>query len=306
MTNHQPVFRPSQVFDDLYGISCLQAICRSTIHRSVQQSFMINLRKSFIAKYAEIDIDLSAAESHLKRMSALQPHIGRIKSNKTCLCCIMRTPEKVLSCGHALCDTCILNFGKKSISEKYSYTLPSCVICGKANKYEQFKFVPPTAGTRILSLDGGGVKGVIPLTFLKQIETLVVPLGCPLRDLFDLVCGTSSGGLIILGIFIMKWDVKYCLQRFEQLADNIFQRRSNGPSMFVRIQELIMSYIADCKYESSGIENALRDAFGSNLRMFNPLCNDTKVAVTSTTAKDSLPCLFSNYNGCQRSAQSGR
>lgn len=39
--------------------------------------------------------------------------------------------------------------------------------------------------------------------------------------------------------------------------------------------------------------------------MFNLLRNDTKVAVTTTTVKDSLPWLFTNYNGGKRSNNIG-
>lgn len=35
---------------------------------------------------------------------------------------------------------------------------------------------------------------------------------------------------------------------------------------------------------------------GEEIRMFNPLSSDTKVAITTTTAKDPRPCLLTNYN----------
>jgi len=56
--------------------------------------------------------------------------------------------------------------------------------------------MPPTAGPRVLSLDGGGIRGVIPLVFLEHIQQEMADLDCPLRDYFDFVCGTSSGMII--------------------------------------------------------------------------------------------------------------
>lgn len=50
---------------------------------------------------------------------------------------------------------------------------------------------------KILSLDGGGIKGVYTLAFLSQIEDY---LGSPVNNYFDLVVGTSTGGIIALGL----------------------------------------------------------------------------------------------------------
>jgi patatin-like phospholipase/acyl hydrolase len=45
----------------------------------------------------------------------------------------------------------------------------------------------------VLSVDGGGVRGVIPLTFLNHLDVVLAPFGCAIRDYFDFVCGTSAG-----------------------------------------------------------------------------------------------------------------
>lgn len=51
--------------------------------------------------------------------------------------------------------------------------------------------LPPTMNPTILAIDGGGVRGVIPLEFLILIQE---NLGsCALQDLIDLSIGTSSG-----------------------------------------------------------------------------------------------------------------
>lgn len=46
---------------------------------------------------------------------------------------------------------------------------------------------------RILALDGGGAKGFYTLGVLKEIESMI---GCPLHEGFDLIFGTSTGGII--------------------------------------------------------------------------------------------------------------
>ena len=48
---------------------------------------------------------------------------------------------------------------------------------------------------KILSIDGGGIRGLIPAIFLANIEGR---LKKPLYEYFDLICGTSTGGFIAL------------------------------------------------------------------------------------------------------------
>lgn len=50
---------------------------------------------------------------------------------------------------------------------------------------------------RILSIDGGGLKGAMPAAFLATIEEQT---GQKIVDHFDLIVGTSTGGIIALGL----------------------------------------------------------------------------------------------------------
>lgn len=52
---------------------------------------------------------------------------------------------------------------------------------------------------RILSIDGGGIRGIFPATVLAELEERVLG-GSPIREQFDLVTGTSTGGIIALGL----------------------------------------------------------------------------------------------------------
>ena len=49
----------------------------------------------------------------------------------------------------------------------------------------------------ILALSGGGFRGLYTATVLRHIEE---SLGAPLANRFDLICGTSAGGLLALGL----------------------------------------------------------------------------------------------------------
>ena len=52
-------------------------------------------------------------------------------------------------------------------------------------------------GSRILFLDGGGVKGLLQIEILMQIEEKTER---KITDLFDWIVGTSTGGIIALGL----------------------------------------------------------------------------------------------------------
>ena len=49
---------------------------------------------------------------------------------------------------------------------------------------------------KILSLDGGGIKGVYTAELLRQCEEAFGPVG----KHFDMIAGTSTGGIIALGL----------------------------------------------------------------------------------------------------------
>ena len=49
---------------------------------------------------------------------------------------------------------------------------------------------------RILCVDGGGIRGLVPVIILQRIEAVT---GRKVHELFDIICGTSTGGLVALG-----------------------------------------------------------------------------------------------------------
>ena len=52
---------------------------------------------------------------------------------------------------------------------------------------------------RVLSIDGGGIRGIIPALVLAHLEQRT---GKPCSELFDLMVGTSTGGMLALGLSI--------------------------------------------------------------------------------------------------------
>ena len=58
---------------------------------------------------------------------------------------------------------------------------------------------PDDAEFRILSIDGGGIRGIFPAAILTHLEDSCLD-GQPIGDYFDLIAGTSTGGIIALGL----------------------------------------------------------------------------------------------------------
>ena len=86
---------------------------------------------------------------------------------------------------------------------KIKYILVCCLLCisiiSIADTSTKLAVANPTSNKkfRILSIDGGGVRGIIPARILQAIEEKT---GKPVSELFDLVIGNSTGGLIALGL----------------------------------------------------------------------------------------------------------
>lgn len=79
---------------------------------------------------------------------------------------------------------------------------------------------------RILSLDGGGTRGVVSLAFLAEIERAL----CAgredecLADHFDLIGGTSTGAIIAAGL-ALGWRVGDIMAMYMRFADQVFRPR---------------------------------------------------------------------------------
>lgn len=76
---------------------------------------------------------------------------------------------------------------------------------------------------RLLSLDGGGVRGISSLKILKGIMDRIKPGARPC-DYFDLIAGTSTGGLIAIMLGRLRMSVDDCIQHYHRLAKHIFKR----------------------------------------------------------------------------------
>ena len=110
---------------------------------------------------------------------------------------------------------------------------------------------------RILSIDGGGIRGIIPAVVLAEIEQRS---GKRICELFDMFAGTSTGGILTLALAAPaadggpQWSAR-------ELVDLYLE---NGPVIFRRsVWHWIRSAggILDEKYPADGLESVLKRSF---------------------------------------------
>jgi len=80
-------------------------------------------------------------------------------------------------------------------------------------------------GVRILSIDGGGTRGLVALQLLRGLEKSLNLEGRPLASAFDLICGTSTGSIIayLLGTVGFSVDVVEAL--YLELSRRAFTKK---------------------------------------------------------------------------------
>jgi hypothetical protein len=102
----------------------------------------------------------------------------------------------------------------------------------------------------ILALSGGGYRGLYTATILAELEAA---MGRPIASHFDLICGTSAGGLLALGLAaeIPATELKAL---FEQQGNRIFGNRS--------LLRRIFGFWFAAKHNSRGLEGVLTERFG--------------------------------------------
>jgi len=111
---------------------------------------------------------------------------------------------------------------------------------------------------KILSLDGGGIRGIIPSMILMEIESRT---GKRIAELFDLIGGTSTGGILSLGLTKPdanrqpQYAAKELLQLYETRGNDIFSRPAWK-------QLLPLGNVFGPKYSASGLEKLLKEYFG--------------------------------------------
>jgi uncharacterized protein len=140
----------------------------------------------------------------------------------------------------------------------------------------------------ILSIDGGGIRGLVPARVLEALEERA---GMPACRLFDLVAGTSTGGIISLALTKPNADRSGPEYAASDLV-TLYQKR--GPEIFSRStwhSVATLGGIAGPKYAAEPLESILREYFGT-ARLSDALA---PVLVTSYDTAAATPYFFKSY-----------
>lgn len=118
------------------------------------------------------------------------------------------------------------------------------------------------------------------------------------------------GGLIALNVFLHNKDIQCSLDQFRGMAKRIFPKTpASNQNLTSRMRRLFNTLISDGYYDASTFKECLKEAFGSERRMFDSpqQISGSKVAVTALNISDGSVFLFSNYNGIgHRKSNKGR
>lgn len=108
------------------------------------------------------------------------------------------------------------------------------------------------------------------------------------------------GGLIVLSLFLLGWDVPRCIQEFDTLAKRFFaKKRKESHTLLGYLHRFFKCWLFDGCYDVLTLEVILKACFGVTRRMFGTSTpvSGMKVGVTATTISDASSFIFSNYNG---------
>lgn len=115
---------------------------------------------------------------------------------------------------------------------------------------------------QILSLSGGGYLGLYTICVLADIEDRI---GAPLATRFDLIAGTSVGGIIAIGV-ANEVPAAQIKEAFERNGTRIFSAR-NPPKTALGKAYDVLRCVLKPKYDPSALRNTIIDIIGSDTRL---------------------------------------
>lgn len=134
---------------------------------------------------------------------------------------------------------------------------------------------------KILSIDGGGIKGLFSVRALEQLEK---KFNSKVHEHFDLICGTSTGGLIALALSLGHSSTSIA-NFYEKNGNLIFPPQSKLKKFFLKIKQGFFGN----KYTNKELHKQLVQFFGDNKMLKD--CN-TYLCIPAYNISDGMPIVF--------------
>lgn len=242
-------------------------------------------------------IALSLHREYIGQFFASVGPADQLFSHSSCFSCLMSVPEHPLPCGHVICHACLKAFGKPV--GKSTIAMHSCPLHNDDTRWARPRLIqlkPEGAGIRILSLDGGGIRGIVQLEVLREIEG-VLGNHFSIADFFDLIVGTGTGAIIAGALGIQQRSVlAETIDMFSALCDVAYAPRIRGMPLL----KLASRLGGGSAYRTKPLRKALEMAFGNDIRLFGGTSQPRerqhlKVGMTTATSTGRNAVLLANY-----------
>ncbi|KAH7858977.1 hypothetical protein Vadar_030079 [Vaccinium darrowii] len=163
-------------------------------------------------------------------------------------------------------------------------------------------------GLRILSMDGGGMKGLATVQILKEIER---GTGKQIHEMFDLICGTSTGGMLAVALAIKLMSLEKCEEIYKNLGKLVFAepvpKDNEAATWKEKLDQIYKSssqsfrvVVHGSKHSADQFERLLKEMCADedgDLLIESAVKNIPKVCVVSTLVSTvpAQPFIFRNY-----------
>jgi len=116
--------------------------------------------------------------------------------------------------------------------------------------------IPGQKGLRILCLDGGGSRGMVAVSLVKGLVEAMD--GVEVADSFDIIAGTSTGGIIAFLVGMRKESSELAVERYDALIKQIFVKTSLSTPMML---------FTTATYDEGFFMEILKDILGDNIML---------------------------------------
>ncbi|KAK3024840.1 hypothetical protein RJ639_045057 [Escallonia herrerae] len=144
-------------------------------------------------------------------------------------------------------------------------------------------------GLRILAMDGGGMKGLTTVQILKEIEK---GTGKQIHEMFDLICGTSTGGMLAVTLGIKLMSLDKCEEIYKKLGKLVFAepvpKDNEAATWREKLDQLYKSSSQSFRVVVHGSKHSA-DQFE---RLLKELCADEDGDLLIESAVKSIPKVF--------------